>query len=321
MAGVMCVIGCVGMSIPSNDPKEAFKEIAERRRQEMLDAAQKQAARELETERKQSEQQTAFAEQEQASKARGGEREQWRQDKHSQLLEDEESRKKKEKEMYEAAERQRKLDEEKALRDKRMAELHKQAVDKRRTEAVEGARTEEARLNRNTATLEDTTVRMVDTEAERRIDYIKRESEKKKRQYQAAADRDRQLAEDAFNKAKKAAKTKAESVLRTIRDDDARRRVTLDESNEISHAEAARKKVMLELEHRLEKELFDIDTETKRLIAEVEKEADYKESRARKEADRKRKDAAARRERVEDTFGKKEKKDSRDPMSIVKDEE
>ncbi len=309
------------MSVPPKNPKEAFEEIVKRRsadtERERIERAERQAdaAKQVQVE------QQAFLEQDKEAKVRAEKREEWRQERHADKREDEEKKRKADQVKKEEEERQSKLDAEQKTRDDRMTELHRQAIAKKRAEAVEGAKIEEGRLNRNTAALEDRTLRLVDVEAKHHIEHIENEAGKRTRQLQADAAHLHEEAEEAFKESKKAAQKKAQEALRNAKSDADKRRIMLDESNEISHATAARRKILFDVDSGLEKKVFDIETEKKRLIAEVEHQTESKEQRVKKEANRKRTDAAARRERVADFFGKGDaKKDSKDPMSIVEDE-
>lgn len=90
----------------------------------------------------------------------------------------------------------------------------------------------------------------------------------------------------------------------------------MEESQAVSRAHAERSRVLYNIDETLAQKLFDIDTETKRLIDEIKRNFESKKQMAERDADRKRMDAQAQRERTEEYFGlKEEKKDSKDPLS------
>lgn len=303
------------MPIPSQDPKKAFAEIAARREAELQ--AQKdlqERAMELEKERNTAEELAYIAEQS-AAKERSEEREQWRQDRHAESREMQEKRRLAEIARVAEEERKEKLKKEQQLKDERMAELHRKAVEKRVAEKIEGAKVEEERRKKDATYYEERSLSTLDAEVKKNVEHVLRESAQRKHALQVAADRTRLEADEAYALAKRTAETQASSLLRSAKTEQEKRDIRMGESHMLSTANAERRRALFALDETLAQKLFDIDTQTKRLIDEIKRDADAKKRLATRDADRKRMDAEAQREGVEKWFGRNEKKrDSKDPL-------
>lgn len=304
------------MPLPPKDPKAAFEELAKRREAELaLQKAKAESNAQVVKERTAAEEQ-AYAAEEAATRARGEEREEWRQEQHATRLEDEEIRRKKELERIADEERKKKEAEAKAKRDEQMADLHRKAVEKRVKEKIEGAKTEEEKRKKDVTVYEDRQLHELDTETLRRIEHLERDGANRKRALQTQAEHTRSEAEEAYKEAKLHAEHEMTQEMRDAETEEQKRGIRIKESQMINEANEERRRALFNLDETLAQNVFDIDTETKRLIDEVKREADAKKTIAAREADRKRHDAQAQREGVEKWFGRDEpKKDSKDPLS------
>lgn len=304
------------MPIPSQDPKKAFAEIAARRAAELQ--AQKdlhERAIELGKERNANEE-LAYMTEARAAKERSEEREQWRQNRHAESREMQEKRRLAAIAQAEEVARKEKMKEEQRKRDEKMAELHRKAVEKRVAEKIEGAKVEEGRKKKDATNYEERSLSTLDVDAKRRIEHLVREGESHKHALQIGADRTRVEAEEAYKIAKHAAEKHTLMLLRTSKNDQEKREIQTEESHALSNANAERRRALFALDETLAQKLFDIDTQTKRLVDEVRRDFETKKQLAVRDADRKRMDAAAQREGVEKWFGRDtKKKDSKDPLS------
>lgn len=303
------------MPIPSKDPKLAFAEIAARRAAELQ--AQKEGHERmiaLEKERN-TVQELAYVTEQNAAKERRVEREEWRQDRHAESREMQEKRRLAGIAQAEEVVRKEKMKEEQTKRDENMADLHRKAVEKRVAEKIEGAKVEEGRKKKDATNYEERSLLTLDVDAKRRIEHLVREGENHKHALQISADRTRVEAEENYAIAKREAEKQTSQLLRSAKTEQEKRDIRAEESHTLSNANAERRRALFALDETLAQRLFDIDTETKRLVDEVKRAFDTKKQLATRDADRKRMDAEAQREGVEKWFGRNEKKrDSKDPL-------
>lgn len=292
------------MPLPPKDPKQAFEEIAARREAEL--AAQK-AKREADIEAAQQtskSQQQAYGVEVQEAKERREGREEWRQGEHQKRREDEEVRRKKEIAHLAEEEEKKKLAEAQRKRDEALTDLHSKAVKKRADTKVERARMEEGKRKHDVTIYEERSLSDLDADAERRIEHFKRESSMRKKTLQTEGDRKKVEAEEQYKMAKKEAESQSSAALRSAKTEEEKRDIRMAEAQAVTRAQAERKRILFNLDETLAQKLFDIDTETKRLIDEVTREFTTKKQMINRDANRKRTDAAAQLERVEEWFGR-----------------
>jgi hypothetical protein len=305
------------MPLPPKDPKQAFDEIVRRREAELAAQKAKRVADIEQAAQTMKAQQEAYMTEQQSARQRNDEREEWRQGKHAERQEEEQLRRKREVEKQVEAGRLKKAAEEKQKRDEQLAQLHRHAIEKRAQEKIEGARVEEDRRKRDATNYEERALSGLGSDEERRIEHLQREAAKRKRDLQAEAQRRQAEAEEAYKTAKKEAEARSSGLLTGAETEQEKRDIRLEESRAVSRAQAERKRMLFNLDESLAQKLFDIDTETKRLVDEVKRDFATRKEMANRDAERKRTDAAAQRERVEDWFGRttEKKKDSKDPLS------
>ncbi len=270
---------------PSNDDKKAQFEALTRKRQEMLDAEKKKRAeREASAAEVSKRQQKESQAESIAAKEHSAKREEWRQEKHDKQREDIE---KKYKEKLEH-ERQEKIDAAKKVEDekrlKTLEQLHRHSVELRVQNKIEHAKHDEEVQKQQATGREVRMTEDVDGDLMRDLEHIEREAKKKSDMLKA---------------------------------DTERKRIKLEEELKQGGALTANRRSLLNLEESLQKSLFDIQTETKSLKAEATQKAEKKKQIARHEADKLRDAAEARREEVEEWFGRKDKKLIKDPLDLT----
>lgn len=304
------------MAIPPQNPKEAFEAIAKRRSDEAEALRVQQIERQKQEAELSGRQQQAYLGEETAAKERGAEREEWRQEKHEKAREAIAEEQKKQLELQRIEAQKAKVAEEQKKRDENLAMLHKKAVEKRAAMRIESAKVEEERQKKIATVYEARTTDSLDIETERDIDHLQKEARRKKEALQNDLIRTKEKAEETFKDAKNAAVRTGAEALRKAKTEEEKRAARVEESHALSLAEAAYRRALIDTDATVQQEQFDIDTETKRLTDEIRRNADAKKRLTARDAERKRTDAQARREGVEEWFGRgKEKKDSKDPMS------
>lgn len=272
-----------------------------RRRQEMIDAEKAKRQEKIdEADEVQKRQEAEFLAEVAAGRKRTDEREVWRREQHEKRRALEELKKKEEAEQKRLADIAQKKKEQFEKEMEQMAELHKKAIEKRVHERVLGARSEEEKQKRQATHMEDMTIAHTDENAARKIEHFEREAKRKKDALTLQADRKRNEAEEQFKKRKHEAEVASREQMHKAKDETEKRDIRLTENQAVSRAEAERKRITSGLEEVLQQQLFDIDTETKRLIDEVKRDEQQHDNRVHMEAERKRREAAARRENTEE---------------------
>lgn len=293
--------------MPDNDQQKKREQwdAITRKREEMI-AADKAKRAELKEEEKalQKRQQADFVEQEAAQKERAVEREEWRQDQHMKREEDAEQRRKKQAEAVVEQKKKEKLEEAQAKRDEQMADLHRKAVERHVRDRIEGAKIEEEKQKRSAVEMRDSELMRFDEEARRKIEHIERDAKRRKDLLNATHAKLVMQTEEDYKETKKSAAAESMAEMRKAKDETAKKSIRIEENQKVSRAEAERKRATTVAEDTLRQQLFDIDTETKKLIAEVQKDEQQRMTRAKKEADNKTQAAQARRERTEEWFEK-----------------
>lgn len=293
--------------MPDNDQqrkREQWDAIT-RKREEMI-AADKAKRAEMKAEEKevQKRQEADFLVQEQEEKDRAAGREEWRQDQHVKREEEAEERRKKQAEALVEGKKKEKAEAAQVKRDEQMADLHRKAVERHVRDRIEGAKIEEKKQKRSAVEMRDSELMRFGEEARRKIEHIERDAKRRKDLLNAAHAKLVMQTEEAYKELKKSAAAESAEALRKAKDENAKRSIRIEENQKVSRAEAERKRATTVAEDTLRQQLFDIDTETKKLIAEVEKEEQVRMNRAKKEADNKTQAAQARRERTEEWFEK-----------------
>lgn len=293
--------------MPDNDQqkKRAQWDAITRKREEMIAADKEKRAQKKEEEKEvRVREQAEFAVQEQEQKERAVEREEWRQDQHVKREEEAEQRRKKQAEAVVEQKKKEKVEEAQAKRDEQMADLHRKAVERHVRDRIEGAKIEEEKQKRSAVEMRDNELTRFDEESRSKIEHIERDAKRRKDLLNAAHTKLVMQTDEAYKETKKSAAAESAEAMRKAKDEPAKRAIRVEENQKVSRAEVERKRASTVAEEALRQQLFDIDTETKKLIAEVEKEEQLRMNRAKKEANNKTQAAQARRERTEEWFEK-----------------
>lgn len=259
-----------------------------RKREEMIEAEKAKKVERASVEKQSNARQKGEVEAEAIhAREKTEEQEEWRRQQHAKREAEAAKKRAAEAEALRQKELKEKKEKEDAIKQKHMEELHKRAVEKKVEARIENAKLEETRQKKMADAHEVREFRTTDDELRRRFTEIDREAKKKGDLLKAGSARKR---------------AQAEERLKAVKGDDA-------SGNEF-------KRAIMNADEALDQGLFDIQTEAKRLKAEALLQSDRQKQRDHTEAEKKRREAQAKREGVEEWFGRGKEKLIKGPLDL-----